>query len=136
MTISSSRPYLVHAIHDWLLDNQLTPYVLVNAMYPNTQVPERFIENGQIVLNISGSAVQGFIMNHEVIEFTARFGGIPQQVHVPLQAVLAVYAYENGRGMTFSDDEDTTGGGPPPSTDTPTNTGSPQRSKPNLRIVK
>lgn len=137
--MNSSRPYLIRAIYDWVVDNALTPYVLVDATLPNVAVPERFIEDGQIILNIAPQAVGGLSLGNESVEFDARFSGVAQHVYVPVQAVKAVYAFENGRGMVFSEDE---GDGPisPPDNQGPSDGGSSKPSagkgKPSLKIVK
>lgn len=99
--MSSSRPYLIRALYEWILDNQCTPYVLVNAAYPETVVPQGFVEDGQIVLNLSPSAIRHLEMDNERISFDGRFGGQAQQVWLPAQSVMAIYARENGQGMVF-----------------------------------
>lgn len=104
--MTSSRPYLLRAIYDWILDNHLTPYLMVDATLPNVAVPERFVEDGEIVLNIAPQAVGGLSLGNEAVEFDARFSGVAQHVYVPVQAVKAIYSVENGRGMVFSEDDD------------------------------
>jgi stringent starvation protein B len=104
--MTSSRPYLLRAIYDWILDNSLTPYVMVDAVMPNVAVPERFVEDGKIVLNIAPQAVGGLSLGNDAVQFDARFSGIAQHVYVPVEAVKAIYAVENGRGMVFSEDEE------------------------------
>ncbi len=99
--MSSSRPYLVRALYEWILENDCTPYVLVNANYPLTSVPDAFVEAGQIVLNLSPSAIRHLEMDNDRISFDGRFGGVAQQVWIPAQAVMAIYARENGQGMVF-----------------------------------
>ena len=99
--MNSSRPYLVRALYEWILDNQCTPYLLVNAEYPDTAVPAGFVEDGQIVLNLSPSAVRQLDMDNDRICFDGRFGGVAQQVWIPAGAVMAIYARENGQGMVF-----------------------------------
>ncbi|MBL4834073.1 MAG: ClpXP protease specificity-enhancing factor [Pseudomonas sp.] len=99
--MSSSRPYLVRALYEWILENDCTPYVLVNAQYPQTSVPDAFVEAGQIVLNLSPTAIRHLEMDNERITFDGRFGGVAQQVWIPAQAVMAIYARENGQGMVF-----------------------------------
>ncbi|WP_028469792.1 ClpXP protease specificity-enhancing factor [Neptunomonas japonica] len=96
-----SRPYLIKALQEWLLDNDCTPHLAVDVAVKGVMVPEQFISDGQIVLNISPSAVQEFLIDDEAISFNARFGGVPMNVYVPMAAVLAVYARENGAGMGF-----------------------------------
>lgn len=95
------RPYLVRAYYDWLLDNNLTPHLVVDAMLPGVQVPMDFVRDGQIVLNIAPRAVGNLELGNDAIRFNARFGGIPQQVDVPMAAVLALYARENSAGTLF-----------------------------------
>ena len=95
------RPYLVRAYYDWLLDNNLTPHLVVDAMLLGVQVPMDFVRDGQIVLNIAPRAVGNLELGNDAIRFNARFGGIPQQVDVPMAAVLALYARENGAGTLF-----------------------------------
>lgn len=109
--MTSSRPYIVKALHEWIVDNHMTPYLLVNAMNNDVMVPERYIDNGKIVLNINPMAVNVLAIEKSHIEFEARFRGIVEHVFVPMQAVLAIYAKENGRGMAFEDDD---GDIPPP----------------------
>ncbi|WP_339846213.1 ClpXP protease specificity-enhancing factor [uncultured Halopseudomonas sp.] len=99
--MSSSRPYLVRSLYEWILDNGCTPYVLVNAQYPQTSVPDAFVEAGQIVLNLSPNAIRHLEMDNDRITFDGRFGGVAQQVWIPALAVMAIYARENGQGMVF-----------------------------------
>jgi len=99
--MSSSRPYLIRALYEWLADNDLTPYLAVDATIENVMVPSQHIHDGQIVLNIAMSAVRELDISNEAVAFSARFGGVPQQVYVPVAAVLAIYAKENGQGMAF-----------------------------------
>jgi len=99
--MTSCRPYLLKAIHEWIVANQLTPHVRVNAMVAGVKVPERYVVNGEIVLNISPMAVQDLAMESHYLAFNARFNGIAEHVHVPMYAILAIYARENGRGMMF-----------------------------------
>jgi stringent starvation protein B len=133
--ITSSRPYLIRAIYEWLVDNQLTPYVMVDAMAPHVEVPQQYVEDGKIVLNIAPQAVRGLNMNNEEIEFDARFSGITKHIYVPIMAVGAIYAFENGRGMVFSDEDEDM---PPPdgSGGDAKKSKPPKKGKPNLRVVK
>ncbi|TLX52133.1 ClpXP protease specificity-enhancing factor [Pseudoalteromonas ruthenica] len=103
--MTPNRPYLLRAFYDWIVDNQCTPHLVVNADFPNVQVPTQFVQDGQIVLNISPSAVTQFSMDNVLLTFNARFGGQPMQVYVPMGAVLAIYARENGEGTVFTQDE-------------------------------
>jgi len=95
------RPYLVRAFYDWLVDNDLTPHLVVDATQPGVQVPQEFVSNGQIVLNLAPRAVGNLELGNDAVRFNARFGGRPHVVAVPLAAVLALYARENGAGTMF-----------------------------------
>ncbi|WP_026971532.1 ClpXP protease specificity-enhancing factor [Aliagarivorans marinus] len=99
--MTPNRPYLLRAFYDWLLDNELTPHLVVDATRPYVNVPQQFVENGQIVLNIAPSAIVNFNMDLEQLSFNARFGGQPFEVYVPMAAVIAIYARENGAGTVF-----------------------------------
>lgn len=123
--MTPSRPYLIRAIHEWIIDNDLTPHILVNAMVPDIQVPEKYIENGRIILNINSSAVRSLELGNEWIQFDARFDGVSMTVSVPTSAVLAIYARENGQGMVLEEEGDNPS--PPPDK-------GPDRS--HLKVVK
>ncbi|WP_456267556.1 ClpXP protease specificity-enhancing factor [Kushneria sp. AK178] len=97
----SSRPYLIRALYQWLLDNDCTPYVVVDAERTGVVVPEQFVQNGQIVLNIGPGAVRELFMENDMVAFNARFGGQPMTVELPIDAIIAIYARENGVGMVF-----------------------------------
>ncbi len=131
MTVMTpNRPYLIRAMYDWICDNGLTPHLAVDAHYPGTRVPQEFVQDGQIVLNLAPRAVQGLVAGNDEIIFSARFGGVPRNLVVPVGAVLAIYARENGQGMAFSADEIP----PPPEPDD--NNPVDETSRPSLRIVK
>lgn len=123
------KPYLIRSIYEWITDNDLTPHLLVNAEYPGVNLPTDFVEDGRIVLNIRPQAIQGLVLGNDEIQFNARFSGKPMRINTPIQAVLAIYAKENGRGMVF-DPEDTDNDTPPP----PEPETKPK--KPQLRVVK
>lgn len=99
--MTSSRPYLVRALYEWIVDNDCTPHLLVNADHAGVQVPDGFASDGQIVLNVAPSAVRQLQMDNQAISFEGRFGGVPHSLHVPSAAVMAIYARENGQGMVF-----------------------------------
>ena len=131
--MTSSRPYLLRAIYDWLLDNGLTPYIMVDAMYPEVSVPQQFVNDGKIILNIAPSAITGLALGNREVEFNARFSGIPHQIYVPVMAVQAIYSYENGRGMVFNEDDTGGDGG----SDSPPDTNPPaKKDRPHLRVIK
>lgn len=158
----SSRPYLARALYQWLLDNDQTPYIVVDAEREGVMVPRQFVQNGQIVLNVAPTAVRELAMENDAITFNARFGGHPMEVVVPSEALIALYARENGVGMVFGhepvmpgqeDDaeDDMTGGeaegGPDlatvddaPASDTDAEDvnkeKAPSKGRPSLRVVK
>lgn len=123
------KPYLIRSIYEWINDNDLTPHLLVNAEYPGVALPGDFVENGRIVLNLRPAAIQGLSLGNEDIEFNARFAGKPMHIYVPIRAVLAIYAKENGKGMVF-DPEEVDDETPPPEPEVKP----PKR--PQLKIVK
>lgn len=137
--MNSSRPYLVRALYEWIVDNDCTPHMLVNSDYPKVQVPAGFASDGQIVLNVSPTAVRQLHMDNESVSFEGRFGGVPHTLYVPIAAILGVYARENGQGMVFdleepleADDEVEPGDdSPPPGSEPPRPTG-----RPSLKVVK
>jgi stringent starvation protein B len=126
------KPYLVRAIYDWIVDNQCTPYLLVDADAHGVVVPRQYVQDGKIVLNLRPQAVQGLSLGNQEVEFGARFGGTPMQITVPMRAVLAIYAQENGKGMIFDEegDDDT----PPPADSAPE--APTAKKKPVLKVVK
>lgn len=135
MAMSSSRPYLLRALHEWIVENDCTPHVVVNAWHEGVMVPQEYVKDGQIVLNIAPAAVHNLhISNHE-LSFNGRFGGVPTPVHVPIGAIMGIYARENGQGMVFEAEKPS-----PPEDDGQSPVPSERkRSKPNrpsLRVVK
>lgn len=130
--MSALRTHLVQAVYNWAVEAGFSPFLLVDAATPGVQVPAGHIEEGRITLNIDPRAVRGFSLQDEVLSFQARFGGQPFLIVVPIFAVLAIYARENGRGLSFEgelDDEP-----PTPSPQTPES--APARKGPALRRVK
>ncbi len=109
--MTSNRPYLLRALYDWICDNHLTPYLLVDATGDDLNIPHEFVEDGKIVLNISPSAVRDLDLSNDYINFKARFSGKSMNVYFPNESVQAIYAKENGRGMIFpEEDEEITAG--------------------------
>lgn len=133
-TMTSNRPYLVRAMYDWICDNGLTPYLLVDAHQPGVRVPTHAVKDGQIVLNVAMRAVSDLELGNDRIRFHARFGGVSQQVDAPVVAVLAIYAQENGQGMMFP--VETRDGQAPPPPEPPSEPEKPARKGPALRVVK
>ncbi|MEQ4532418.1 MAG: ClpXP protease specificity-enhancing factor [Mixta sp.] len=99
--LTARRPYLLRAFYEWLLDNQLTPHLVVDINQHGVLVPLEYARDGQIVLNIAPRAVGNLELGNDEVRFNARFGGVPRQVTVPIAAVLAIYARENGAGTMF-----------------------------------
>lgn len=130
--MTSSKPYILRALHQWISDNGLTPHLLVDTQFPDIRVPEQYVENGKIVLNISDRAVSNFHQDNDWIMFQARFGGRSQEIVVPVSAVLAIYAKENGKGMVFGREGNGNGDSPPPAPQPSTR----KPGRPRLQVVK
>ena len=103
--MTSNQPYMLRAFYDWIVDNDLTPHLVVDASLPNVFVPMQFVQDGQIVLNVSPSACVNFALSPDGIFFQARFGGKPYEISMPCHAVLAIYARENGAGTVFTPED-------------------------------
>jgi stringent starvation protein B len=103
--MTSTRPYLIRAFYDWIVDNNCTPHIVVNAGFEGVVVPREYVDNGQIVLNISMTAVQGLVLGDHALEFQGRFGGKINTIFAPVGSILAIYAKENGRGMVFAEED-------------------------------
>ncbi len=99
------RPYLFNAYYNWIVDNNNTPYVLVNAEYLNTDVPKEYIKEERIILSISPTAIGKYIADNEAISFDARFGGMLRDIYIPFGAMIALYAQETGDGVMFQEEE-------------------------------
>jgi stringent starvation protein B len=97
---SSTRPYLLRALYEWCADNGFTPFIAV-AVDASVTVPQEFVRDGEIVLNISMDATSGLLIGNDAIEFKGRFGGVARDIYVPVHRVLAIYARESGQGMAF-----------------------------------
>lgn len=145
--MTPSRPYLLRALYEWILDNNLTPYVLVSVEHPAVRVPAGYSEDGKIILNLAPLAVTGFAMNNECLEFKASFDGRLTHLYIPMNSILAIYAFENGRGLFFGSEEEliqeiAEGGNPddnpPPDGGGTGGDGAPPRPKgpPKLTVVK
>lgn len=131
--MTPTRPYFLRAVYQWIVDNDCTPYLAVNASLPKVMVPEEYIEDGQITLNISPSAVMSFVIENDYLSFSARFSGTPRNLYIPMAAVMGLYARENGQGMAFPDEpyyleEQAAADEPEPP--------QPPRGRPSLKVVK
>jgi stringent starvation protein B len=129
--MSSNRPYLIRAMHEWIGDNGMTPYLLVDAGFPGVVVPPQAIKDGKIVLNVAPRAVAQLELGNEFIRFHARFSGVSQGVEFPVAAVQAIYAQETGQGMMLPQDGESTAPEPAPS-----GGGEPPKKGAHLRVVK
>jgi len=127
--MTSSRPYLIRSLYQWIVDNGVTPYILVDTLVDGVDVPPQHIQDDKIVLNIAPMAVQSLSLGDDAINFSARFSGQSVNLHVPIESVLAIYARENGQGMMFNDEPGLT---PPPDDSSPND----EPPKPSLRVVK
>ncbi|MEI6412650.1 MAG: ClpXP protease specificity-enhancing factor [Pseudomonadota bacterium] len=133
LPMTSNRPYLIRAFYEWILDNGLTPHLLVDGTLQGISVPPSYVKDGQIVFNISPSAVRTLDIQNDGIYFNARFGGIPTNIFFPPIAVLGIFARENGVGMLFPEDETADPSPAPPKDPGPSK---PTRARPVLRRVK
>lgn len=135
--MTSSQPYLIRAIYDWIIDNDFTPYLLVNAENDYALIPREYVEDGKIVLNINPSAITDLQLGNDYIMFNARFSGKAMEVSVPIVAVLAIYARENGQGMMFDENNNNLPPTPPEDNSPTDESPKPTKSqKPKLKIVK
>jgi len=101
----SNKPYLIRAFYDWIVDSACTPFLVVNANFPHCHVPKEYIENGEITLNISPTAVRDLKISNNLVECRASFSGMVYVISVPIKALLAIYARENQEGMFFDMEE-------------------------------
>ncbi|MCB1836790.1 MAG: ClpXP protease specificity-enhancing factor [Alcanivoracaceae bacterium] len=128
--MTPNRPYLLRAIYQWICDNGLTPHMLVDAHFPGVRVPQDYVQDGHITLNIAPRSVAQLVMDNDQISFSARFSGVPQQLEVPPLAVLAIYARENGQGMAFDPV-------PPPEPPAPkADKGTVEPGRSHLKVIK
>ena len=149
--MTSNRPYLLRAVYDWISDNGLTPYILVDAAQPGVRVPPHTIREGRVVLNLAVRAVANLELGNERIRCLARFGGVSHAIDVPVDAVMAIYAHENGQGMMFpreeagaarsstaeNQDAPQEDGGKSEAPAAPESSGSPPpKGPPKLRVIK
>jgi len=134
--MTSNRPYLLRAIHAWIDDNGMTPYLLVDGTLPGVRVPPQTIKEGRVVLNVAYRAVNGLDMGNDAVRFLARFSGVSQSVEVPLAAVMAIYAQETGQGMMLPPDDPDTTRLAADEHDTSGGDDEPPKGAPWLRVVK
>jgi len=128
--VTSNRPYLLRALYEWIVDNNYTPHMLVDAKAEGVQVPVDYVEDGRIVLNAAPGAVRDLMMGNDEVSFGARFGGKPMTVILPIGAVLGIYARENGQGMLFPEEDSSETRPEPPEPPKPSS------KRPGLKVVK
>lgn len=131
--MTPTRPYFLRAVYQWIVDNDCTPFLAVDAQLPGVNVPQEFVEDGQITLNLAPSAIAYLQMENSHIEFSARFSGTPRNIYIPMAAVLGIYARENGQGMAFPEEYDDL---PPSDDEGPEPPEPPKPGRPNLTVVK
>jgi len=132
--MTPSKPYLIRGLYQWLLDNQVTPYILADTSSDEIMIPRGIATDGKVVLNLSPSAIQNLEMTNDYISFSARFNGVAEDVYCPMESILAIYARENGEGMMFNSEPDQS-----QETDDPAADATAKLKKPNpsgLKIVK
>lgn len=142
--MTSNQPYLLRAFYEWIVDNNLTPYLVVDATVNGTFVPQEHVKNGQIVLNVSPSACAKLHMGNVDVTFEARFSGVAQQLVIPCQAIQAIYARENGAGTVFTvednmvDEEETMLAEEEAIVDKPADEPPtpPKKGRPHLKVIK
>ncbi len=103
--MTSSKPYLVRALYEWILDNDTTPYILVDTSSDQVLIPQGIASDGKVVLNLAPAAIQNLDMTNEYVSFSARFNGVAEDLYCPISALMAIYARENGEGMMFPAEE-------------------------------
>jgi len=140
-SMTSNQPYLLRAFYEWIVDNDLTPYIVVDATNELVEVPQEFVKDGQIVLNVSPSACVNFSLDLDGLSFQARFSGQPRRLSMPCEAVMAIYARENGAGTVFATEEDSQPSGPTSLEDADASDVKdapvpPKKGKPTLKVIK
>jgi len=124
--VGPKRPYLLRAMHEWMTDNRLTPHIVVDATFPGVSVPQQYVADGKIILNIGYAATRELVLGAESVTFKTRFGGTGYDVDVPVASVLGIYAQETGQGMIFTEEET-------PAADA---SEKPAKGRPDLKIIK
>ena len=134
-SLTSKRPYLLRALHEWMTDNNETPLLVVDAAHAGVQAPGEYAEQGKLILNVSYSATSSLLIGNDAVTFSARFNGRPMNLLVPIDAVMAVYGRESGEGMVFSVAEDE-GAVTGDSTAADSEPKPPKTGRPQLKVVK
>lgn len=131
--MTPNKPYLIRALYEWLVDNDATPYIMVDTTQSGVDIPAGIAKDGKVVLNVAHRAVQGLQIDNEYIAFTARFSGVSQNLYIPIQAVMAIYSMEDGEGMMFADSTENSEAG---AGDADQAADKSSKPKPGLKIVK
>ena len=134
--MTSNKPYLIRALYEWLVDNDATPHIMVDTTHAEVDIPRGIDKDGQVVLNIAMRAVQRLEMQNTHISFSARFGGVSQNIYIPIQAVMAIYSMEDGQGMMFADETSAGASASKPASTGETQPAKSGKAKPGLKIVK
>jgi len=130
--MTSSKPYLVRALYEWILDNDNTPYILVDTSCDQVSIPNGIASDGKVVLNLAPAAIQNLEMTNDFVSFSARFNGVGEQIFVPVTSLLAIYARENGEGMMFPSEEDSAS----TAADSKAVKPAPKSAGPTLKVIK
>ncbi len=127
--MTSSKPYLLRALYEWILDNESTPYILVDTSHEGLAIPPGIASDGKVVLNLAPQAIQELEMSNDFVSFSARFGGVPHDVYCPMTSLLAIYARETGEGMMFPEEDAA-------ESDGDSNTDDTKPTGPTLKVIK
>jgi len=136
MQFSTNKPYLLRAIYEWIVDNGGTPHIVLFAENPSVSVPQQYVENGKIVLNISPTAAQNLLIDNDGVSFSARFGGKPFTIFSPIGAVMALYASENNEGLSFEPEDDAPAESPKLESVSSDSKKKKSGKRPTLKVVK
>jgi len=134
--VGPKRPYLLRAMHEWMIDNSLTPHIVVDAAAPGIDVPQQHVAEGKIVLNLSYTATDGLDLNCDPLFFKTRFAGVSYEIVVPVMAVLGIYAHETGQGMIFTEEDPPPAAGADEPEDQSESASAPAKGRPELKVVK
>lgn len=133
--MTPSKPYVIRGLYEWLLDNEVTPYILVDASNESVRIPNGIATDGKVVLNLAPGAIQQLEMTNEYLSFSARFNGVARDIYCPMPSILAIYARENGEGMMFGSDAESVSGADSSEKHEQT-TANKKKGRPGLKIVE
>jgi stringent starvation protein B len=127
--MTSSKPYLIRALYEWILDNDFTPFITIDATNDEVVLPGAFVTDGKMILNVAPQATHNLRIGNDALECKARFGGVSHDLFIPIAAILAIFAEENNQGMIFSKEK-------PQTEDTPLSKPQPKKARPKLAVIK